>query len=94
MKPSHSIICEIRGLRYHLRTWGAGANPKLFLLHGWMDVSASFQFFVDALSQNWSVMAPDWRGFGLSEWHQGGYYFADSRAAITLPTMWPIWTRC
>jgi pimeloyl-ACP methyl ester carboxylesterase len=77
MKPSHSIISEIRGLRYHLRTWGAGANPKLFLLHGWMDVSASFQFFVDALSQNWSVIAPDWRGFGLSEWHRGGYFFAD-----------------
>ena len=47
------------------------------LLHGWMDVSASFQFLVDALSDDWHVLAPDWRGFGLSEWPQDGYWFAD-----------------
>lgn len=77
MKPSRSIICDIRGLRYHVRTWGAERNARLFLLHGWMDVSASFQFFLDALKHDWYVIAPDWRGFGLSEWHRGGYYFPD-----------------
>jgi pimeloyl-ACP methyl ester carboxylesterase len=77
MKPSRSIICDIRGLRYHVRAWGDERSPKLFLLHGWMDVSASFQFLVDALKQKWYVIAPDWRGFGLSEWQRGGYYFAD-----------------
>src|SRR5438552_12136411 len=68
MKPSQSEFVQIRGLRYHCRCWGEALAPKLFMLHGWMDVSASFQFLVDALRGNWRVIAPDWRGFGLSEW--------------------------
>lgn len=48
------------------------------MLHGWMDVSASFQFVVDALEANWRVIAPDWRGFGLSQWPDADcYWFAD-----------------
>jgi pimeloyl-ACP methyl ester carboxylesterase len=77
MKTSQSHIVQVRGVRYHVRTWGERAHPKLVLLHGWMDVSASFQFLVDALSHNWYVIAPDWRGFGLSEWASGGYWFPD-----------------
>jgi len=77
MKSSQSHILQIRGLRYHVRTWGDERNAKLVLLHGWMDVSASFQFLVDALQQDWYVVAPDWRGFGLSEWVSGGYWFPD-----------------
>lgn len=56
----------MRGLRTHIRHWGAEGAPKLFMLHGWMDVSASFQFVVDCLAKEWHVIAPDWRGFGLS----------------------------
>jgi pimeloyl-ACP methyl ester carboxylesterase len=69
-------------LRYHVRRWPppsrrAGA-PKMFLLHGWMDVSASFQFMVDALSPDWDVYAPDWRGYGLTEWGKSdSYWFPD-----------------
>jgi pimeloyl-ACP methyl ester carboxylesterase len=36
------------------------------LLHGWMDVAASWQFVVDALAGERHVIAPDWRGFGLT----------------------------
>jgi pimeloyl-ACP methyl ester carboxylesterase len=77
VKASSSSFVDIRGLRYHVRTWGDSQSRKLILLHGWMDVSASFQFLVDALASDWHVMAPDWRGFGLSEWPQEGYWFAD-----------------
>jgi pimeloyl-ACP methyl ester carboxylesterase len=77
MKPSQSHILNVRGLRYHVRTWGDPGHPQLWLLHGWMDVSASFQFLVDALKRDWYVIAPDWRGFGLSEWAAGGYWFLD-----------------
>jgi len=77
MKPSTSHFLDIRGLRYHVRSWGDPAHPQLWLLHGWMDVSASFQFLVDALERDWYVLAPDWRGFGLSAWAPGGYWFAD-----------------
>jgi len=77
MKASRSQFLDVRGLRYHVRTWGPAQARKLFLLHGWMDVSASFQFLVDALAHEWQVLAPDWRGFGLSETPQDGYWFAD-----------------
>ena len=77
MKSSNSEFLDIRGLRYHVRTWGGASAPKLFLLHGWMDVSASFQFVVDELRHDWHVVAPDWRGFGLSEWTPEGYWFPD-----------------
>jgi pimeloyl-ACP methyl ester carboxylesterase len=45
------------------------------MLHGWMDVSASFQFVVDALQHDWHVIAPDWRGFGLTDKAPGGTYW-------------------
>ncbi|HKA41587.1 MAG TPA: alpha/beta hydrolase [Burkholderiales bacterium] len=77
MKQSESHYHEIRGLRHHVRTWGAPRAPKLFLLHGWMDVSASFQFLVDSFTREWHVIAPDWRGFGLSGWTREGYWFPD-----------------
>ncbi len=77
MKPSVSQFVDVRGLRYHVRTWGDARARKLILLHGWMDVSASFQFLVDALTADWQVLAPDWRGFGLSAWPHEGYWFAD-----------------
>ena len=78
MKQSESVFVGVRGLRYHLRCWGDARAPKLFLLHGWMDVSASFQFLVDALRGNWRVVAPDWRGYGLSQWSGAdGYWFPD-----------------
>ncbi|MES2740115.1 MAG: alpha/beta hydrolase [Pseudomonadota bacterium] len=67
MKPSRSQFLTVRGLSCHVRHWGREGAPKLFMLHGWMDVSASFQFVVDSLQGDWHVIAPDWRGFGLSE---------------------------
>ena len=77
MKPSTSLFIDIRGLRYHIRSWGDNDAPKLFMLHGWMDVSASFQFTVDALKGDWHVLAPDWRGFGLTDWAPADYWFPD-----------------
>ncbi|HEX5464076.1 MAG TPA: alpha/beta hydrolase [Burkholderiales bacterium] len=82
MKASASHFHDIRGLRHHVRTWGDEHSPMLFLLHGWMDVSASFQFVVDALRHEWHVVAPDWRGFGLSAWAHGGYWFPDYYADL------------
>jgi pimeloyl-ACP methyl ester carboxylesterase len=78
MKPDASVFLDLRGLRYHCRVWGAAGRPKLFMLHGWMDVSASFQFLVDALQGEWQVIAPDWRGYGLSAWGPAdSYWFPD-----------------
>ena len=83
MKPSESEFLQIRGLRYHLRSWGRQGAPKLFMIHGWMDVSASFQFLVDALKHDWHVLAPDWRGYGLSQWTGGDtYWYGDFLADL------------
>ena len=81
-ETSRSRFHDIRGLSYHVRTWGDAAAPPLFLLHGWMDVSASFQFLVDCLTREWHVIAPDWRGFGLSAWARDGYWFPDYYADL------------
>lgn len=77
MPLPRSEFFNVNGLRYHIRRWGEPDRPTLFLLHGWMDVSASFQFLVDALPREWCVIAPDWRGFGLSAWGTNAYYFPD-----------------
>ncbi|EJN09653.1 alpha/beta fold hydrolase [Herbaspirillum sp. YR522] len=82
-KPFRSEYLTLRGLRSHIRHWGDDGAPKLFMLHGWMDVSASFQFVVDALQRDWHVIAPDWRGFGLSA-RSGAdtYWFPDYLADL------------
>ncbi len=78
MKTSRSEFITVRGLRYHIRQWGDENAPKLFMLHGWMDVSASFQFVVDCLQQEWHVIAPDWRGYGQTQRSgSDSYWFAD-----------------
>ena len=76
MKTSQSSFVDIRGLKYHCRTWGQEGAPKLFLLHGFQDVSASWQFTVDSLERDWQVIAPDWRGYGLTEWSKAGCYWS------------------
>jgi pimeloyl-ACP methyl ester carboxylesterase len=83
MRKSESRFFQIRGLRYHVRHWPAAGAAKMVLLHGWMDVSASFQFVVDALGREWEVYAPDWRGYGLTEWAKAdSYWFQDYLADL------------
>jgi pimeloyl-ACP methyl ester carboxylesterase len=78
MRPSESVFHDIRGLRYHVRHWKGDPARRLVLLHGWMDVSASFQFLVDSLARDWDVHAPDWRGYGLTSWSGADcYWFPD-----------------
>jgi len=78
MKTSESLYFDVRGLRYHVRHWPGDGARRVLLLHGWMDVSASFQFMVDALKGGWDVYAPDWRGYGLTDWGRSDcYWFPD-----------------
>ncbi|MDD2926325.1 alpha/beta hydrolase [Rhodoferax sp.] len=81
---SRSEFVPVRTLNYHVRVWGqpTPGQAPLVLLHGWMDVAASFQFVVDAMAQEHFIIAPDWRGFGLTAgggvdcfWHPD--YLAD-----------------
>jgi pimeloyl-ACP methyl ester carboxylesterase len=86
-RAARSLFVPVRGLSYHVHAWGdlaaaSTARPPLVLLHGWMDVGASFQFLVDALAAvegfERAVLAPDWRGFGLTATHPvDSYWFPD-----------------
>jgi pimeloyl-ACP methyl ester carboxylesterase len=85
IRESESEFVPVRGLRYHVRRWRKDGAPKIMLLHGWMDVSASFQFLVDAFRSDWDVYAPDWRGYGLTEWGKAdSYWFPDYLADLEL----------
>ena len=85
---SQSQWVSLRGHQYHVRQWGnpdhASANrPPLVMVHGWMDVAASYQFVVDALKQDRWVLAPDWRGFGETTGPYCDHYvFADYLADL------------
>jgi pimeloyl-ACP methyl ester carboxylesterase len=82
-EPAHRFV-PVRGIDYHLTQWGepVAGQPVVVMVHGFMDVGASFQFVVDALAalgHSPCVVAPDWRGFGLT--HATGqhdaYWFPD-----------------
>ena len=79
---SKTELINVRGLRYCIRHWGPPEAPKLFFLHGRMDSSPTFQFVVDALKESWHVIAPDWRGYGASEWLSSPYWFPDYYADL------------
>lgn len=82
---SRSEFVPIRGLRYHVRLWGrpSNAQPPLVMVHGWMDVAASWQFVVDAFRADRFVIAPDWRGYGLTELPAtDNYWFPDYLADL------------
>ena len=76
-KPSRSEFAPIRHLRYHVLQWGMPSPDKtpIVMVHGWMDVAASFQFVIDALKDNHWIIAPDWRGFGLTETPDVDHFF-------------------
>jgi pimeloyl-ACP methyl ester carboxylesterase len=92
--PAKSLTMHARGLPQHLLIWGdlshiSAEEPLLLLVHGWMDVAASFQFLVESLRQQpgWGerpIAALDWRGFGRTPAPPGAdsYFFADYLADL------------
>lgn len=84
-RPAQSTTLAVRTLPYHVLQWGQPQPnvPPLVMVHGWMDVGASYQFVVDAMATERWVMAPDWRGFGLTP--SGGadcFWFPDYLADL------------
>jgi pimeloyl-ACP methyl ester carboxylesterase len=87
LNVSRSRFVPVRHLSYHVREWGTpvAGEPPLVLVHGWMDVAASWQFMVDALSRPRWIVAPDWRGYGLtrvSDPAPDNFWFADYLADL------------
>ncbi len=82
LRHARGEVIELRRQRYQVWHWGDASAPPLVLLHGWMDCGMSFQFVVDQLRHGWHVIAPDWRGFGQSQWNDGSYWFPDYLADL------------
>ena len=77
LRASHTEILTVRGLRQRVTWWGDRTPTPVVLLHGFQDCGATWQFLADCLPPQWSLAAPDWRGFGHSDWAPGGYWFPD-----------------
>ena len=73
---------DVRQVQYNVTQWGDPAAPVFFYLHGWADTGTTFQFVVDALQDDWHVVAPDWRGFGRSAHAGASYWFPDYLADL------------
>ena len=73
---------SLREMRHRLTWWGEPSENPVVLLHGWGDSSETWQFLVDALPDDWSCVALDWRGFGGTEWAPQGYWFPDYLADL------------
>ncbi|HUR41684.1 MAG TPA: alpha/beta fold hydrolase, partial [Verrucomicrobiae bacterium] len=74
---SRSEFIRVRELRYHLRRWGDPAAPLVLMLHGFLDVSATWQPVAEGLLPKFQVLSPDFRGFGHTQWPEDGYWFQD-----------------
>lgn len=84
-RKSLSEFVPIRNLQYHVQIWGKPSPDKtpLVMVHGWMDVAASYQFVVDAFQDDHYIIAPDWRGYGKTPSGQvDNYWFPDYMADL------------
>lgn len=82
---SRTDVIPIRHMHYQVRLWGepVPGRAPLVLVHGWMDVSASWQFMVDQLAGSRQIIAPDWRGFGGTQGAPtDSYWFPDYLADL------------
>lgn len=68
---------SIRGVDYVVNEWGDSSLPLMIYLHGWGDTGSTFQFVADHLADDWYIVAPDWRGFGRTEYRAPTYWFPD-----------------
>lgn len=81
-RPAWLESLQIRGLNFQLYRF-AGADPRpVVLLHGWGDSGATWQFVIDHLSMQRTLVAFDARGFGRTQWSRDGYWFPDYLADL------------
>ena len=66
-----SRYIDTGGLRQHVVTGGDG--PPLLLVHGWPQTWYAWRLVMPALARDFSVVAPDQRGCGLSGKPADGY---------------------
>ncbi len=76
------VRLSIRGIDYRICEWGKPDRAPVFYLHGWGDAASTFQLVADELDDEHRIVAPDWRGFGLSGRAGSAYWFPDYLADL------------
>ncbi|TDW90523.1 pimeloyl-ACP methyl ester carboxylesterase [Kribbella pratensis] len=66
-----SRFVEANGIRQHVVVGGDG--PPLLLVHGWPENWYAWRFLMPALAHDFTVVAVDQRGIGLTDKPRGGY---------------------
>jgi haloacetate dehalogenase len=64
-------VAQVDGIRLHYRR--AGSGPLVVLLHGWPQTSLCWRAVIGELAAEHTVLAPDMRGYGLSDKPTWGY---------------------
>ncbi len=80
--PSTFEPLALGEITLNVRHWGAPDSPLLFMVHGWMDCSITFQFVADTLASTFHIIAPDLRGYGQSTWLGRPYAYVDHYADL------------
>jgi pimeloyl-ACP methyl ester carboxylesterase len=70
-KTFKSRFIRANGIRQHVAVGGDG--PPLLLVHGWPENWYAWRFLMPALAGDYTVIAVDQRGIGLTEKTQAGY---------------------
>jgi pimeloyl-ACP methyl ester carboxylesterase len=70
-KTFRSRFVQANGIRQHVVIGGDG--PPLLLVHGWPENWYAWRFLMPALARDFTVIAVDQRGIGLTEKTRDGY---------------------
>jgi pimeloyl-ACP methyl ester carboxylesterase len=70
-KTFKSRFVQANGIRQHVVIGGEG--PPLLLIHGWPESWYAWRLLMPALAKNFTVIAVDQRGIGLTDKPQDGY---------------------
>lgn len=82
VRPAFGQTRRIRQLEFQFYRWPGNDPRPVLLLHGWGDTGETFQFVVDHLPADRTLLAFDARGFGRTQWPADGYWFADYLADL------------
>ena len=63
----HNRIIKVDGIDLFYREAGSEENPSVLLLHGFPTSSIAFRNLMIAMSDHYHLVAPDYPGFGFSE---------------------------
>jgi pimeloyl-ACP methyl ester carboxylesterase len=75
---------QLNGIKQHYVK--AGGGPAVMLLHGWPQTWYEWRHVIERLADNFTVVAPDLRGFGYTSKPASGYdaaTIASDLAALT-----------